>query len=139
MNAMDQARAFFEACEAPLGWAGCREFVAEGAGFSAQSDPLADVGTVEAYCEWMKEFGTVTAPGASYEVHSAGFDEERRIATFFATYRARHTGPGGPVPPTGRETRSHYVYVLEMDADDKVARMTKIWNAHWAMRELGWM
>jgi len=26
-----------------------------------------------------------------------------------------------------------------MDADDKVARMVKIWNAPWAMKELGWM
>jgi len=60
-------------------------------------------------------------------------------ATFFATYHARHAGDGGPVPPTNRETQSHYVYVLEMDGEDKVARMTKIWNAHWAMRELGWL
>lgn len=139
MSAMEQARRFFEACEAPRGWEGCREFVAEGAGFTAQSDPLADVSTVQDYCEWMKQFGTEVAPGASYELHSAGFDEERRVATFFATYHARHTGDGGPVPPTNRETRSHYVYVLEMDAEDKVARMTKIWNAHWAMRELGWL
>jgi len=139
MSAMQQARRFFEACEAPRGWNGCREFVAEGAGFTAQSDPLAAVSTVQDYCEWMKHFGTEVAPGASYELHGASFDEERRVATFFATYHARHTGEGGPVPPTHRETRSHYVYVLEMDAADKVARMTKIWNAHWAMRELGWL
>ena len=25
-----------------------------------------------------------------------------------------------------------------MDADDKVARMVKVWNASWALRELGW-
>jgi len=26
-----------------------------------------------------------------------------------------------------------------MNGDDKVARMTKVWNAPWAMKELGWM
>ena len=139
MKAFEQARRFFEACEAPAGWAGCREFVADGATFSAQSEPLADIETVEGYCEWMKQFGTVTAPGASYELHSAAFDEDSRIAVFFATYHARHTGEGGPVPPTNRETHSHYVYVLEMDDDDKVGQMTKIWNAPWAMKELGWV
>ena len=33
---------------------------------------------------------------------------------------------------------AHYVYALEMNPDDKVERMTKIWNAPWALRELGW-
>ena len=139
MSAFEQAKGFFEACEAPAGWAGCREYVADGATFTAQSEPLADIDTVEGYCEWMKQFGTVTAPGASYDLHSASFDENSRTAVFFATYHARHTGEGGPVPPTNRETQSDYVYVLEMDDDDKVGHMTKIWNAPWAMKELGWL
>jgi hypothetical protein len=87
----------------------------------------------------MKGFGTITAPGATYNLHSASFDEATRSAVFFATYHAKHTGEGGPVPPTNQETHSHYVYVLKMDDSDKVAHMTKIWNAPWAMKELGWM
>ena len=51
---------------------------------------------------------------------------------------AKPAPKGGPVPPTNQETHSHYVYVLTMDDDDKVASMVKIWNAPWAMRELGW-
>ena len=62
-----------------------------------------------------------------------------RNAVFFATYHAKHTGDGGPVPPTNKETNSHYVYVLTMNEDDKVERMTKVWNAPWAMKELGWI
>lgn len=139
MNAFDQAKRFFESCEAPEGWEGCREYVAENASFQAQSEPLVEISTVEGYCEWMKAFGTVTAPGATYDLHSASFDEATRTAVFFATYHARHTGDGGPVPPTGRETHSHYVYVLKMDDSAKVASMTKIWNAPWAMKELGWI
>ena len=138
MSAFDTAKAFFEACERPAGWEGCRDYVAPGAPFTAQSEPLTEIDTIEGYCEWMKGFGTVTAPGATYELHTAAFDEASRTATFFATYHATHTGDGGPVPPTGQSTASDYVYVIKMSADDKVEAMTKIWNAPWAMRELGW-
>ena len=97
MSAFEQAKRFFQACEAPAGWAGCREYVADDATFAAQAEPLADIRTVEGYCEWMRQFGTVTAPGATYDLHSASYDEATRTAVFFATYHARHTGDGGPV------------------------------------------
>jgi len=139
MSAFENARKFFIACEAPEGWAGCKPYVADGASFVAQSEPLAGVVTVEAYCDWMAAFATITAPGATYDLHSSSYDEKTRTAVFFATYHAKHTGEGGPVPPTHKETNSHYVYLLTMDAEDKVSRMVKVWNAPWAMRELGWM
>ena len=139
MSAFENANKFFVACETPMGWEGCKEMVADGATFNGQSQPLADVTTVEGYCEWMFGFGTVTTPGARYELHTSAWDENTRTATFFATYHGKHTGEGGPVPPTNKETHSHYVYCLTMDQDDKVASMIKIWNASWAMRELGWM
>ena len=138
MSAFEAATRFFEACEKPLGWEGCREYVAEGAPFTAQSEPLAEINTVEGYCEWMKAFGTVTVPGATYELHTSSYDEATRTAVFFATYHATHTGEGGPVPPTGKQTHSHYVYVVKMADDEKVVAMTKIWNAPWALKELGW-
>ena len=139
MSAFENARRFFDACEAPEGWAGCKQYVAPGATFVAQCEPLVAINTVEAYCEWMAAFATVTAPGATYELHASSYDENTRAAVFFATYHSRHTGEGGPVPPTQKETHSHYVYVLSMNADDKVERMVKIWNAPWAMKELGWL
>jgi len=138
MSAFENAVAFFKACEAPLGWEGCREFVARDAPFEAQSEPLTDITTVEGYCDWMKAFGTITAAGATYDLHSQSYDETTRTAVFFATYNATHVGEGGPIPPTGLTTHSHYVYILSMGNDDKVAGMKKIWNAPWAMRELGW-
>ncbi len=138
MSAFENAKKFFDACEAPLGWDGCKDYVEDGAPLIAQSEPLVDITTVEAYCEWLKGFGTVTAPGATYTLHAACYDEEQRTALFFATYHATHTGDGGPVPPTNQSTNSHYVYSLKMSDNDKVAGMTKIWNAPWAMRELGW-
>ena len=139
MTAFDNAKKFFEACEEPAGWDGCKDYVADNAPFVAQSEPLADIKSVEDYCNWMQGFGTVTVPGATYDLNTSSFDEDNNTAVFFATYHATHTGEGGPVPPTGKETNSHYVYVLTMNSDDKVEKMAKIWNAPWAMTELGWM
>ena len=138
MTDFDRARQFFEACEAPLGWEGCREFVCDNASFVAQSEPLASMKTIQEYCDWMHGFGTVTAAGATYDLHTSSYDESTRTAVFFATYHARHTGEGGPVAPTNKETHSHYVYVITMNGDGKVEKMTKVWNAPWAMNELGW-
>ena len=139
MTAFENANKFFIACETSKGWAGCKEYVAKGASFVAQSEPLVEIDTVEAYCEWMAGFGNTTAPGSTYDLHVSCFDDATRTAVFFATYHAKHTGEGGPVPPTQKETQSHYVYFLTMDSDDKIERMTKVWNAPWAMKEFGWM
>ena len=138
MTAFENARKFLDACDAPLGWDGCRQYVADGATFVAQSEPLADINTVEAYCEWMADFGNNVVPGATHDLHTSSYDEKTRTAVFFATYHAKHTGEGGPVPPTGKETHTHYVYFLTMNDDNKVERFVKVWNAHWAMKELGW-
>jgi len=139
MNSFETAKKFFEACDEPLGWEGCEQYVEEGAQFSSQCEPLIGIETVEDYCEWMKAFGTITSPEGHYDLHSSGFDEENNTATFFGTYFAKHTGEGAPVPPTNKETATHYVYIVKMNENAKVSHMTKVWNAPWAMKELGWM
>jgi hypothetical protein len=35
--------------------------------------------------------------------------------------------------------RKSNVNLFKMDDDDKIQRMQKVWNAPWAMRELGWV
>ncbi len=139
MNAFESATHFFHACEAPKGWSTCKQYATKDAIFNAQCEPLVDIHRVEDYCEWMAGFAGVTAPGGSYDLHSASYNEESRTALFFATYHARHTGEGGPVPPTQKQTHSHYVMAMTMNKDNKVEKMIKIWNAPWAMKELGWM
>jgi hypothetical protein len=139
MDSFENAKKFFVACEDLKGWAGCKEYVVDGAPFAAQSEPLVDIKTVEAYCDWMAGFGKTTAPGATYDLHSSSYDKETRTAVFFATFHAKHTGEGGPVPPTHKETHTDYVYILTMNTDNKVERMVKVWNAPWAMKELGWI
>ena len=60
------------------------------------------------------------------------------VQPFFATFRGTHVGDGGPVEPTQQQTNSEYVYVVGMNEEGKVANMCKIWNAPWALAELGW-
>jgi hypothetical protein len=138
MSAYDNAKAFFDACETPAGWEGCKQYVADDATFAAQCEPLAEMTSIEEYADWMKGFGTVTAPGATYDLHASAWDESSNTAIFFATFNAVHSGEGGPVPPTGKETHTDYVYAITMNGDGQVAKMIKIWNPTWALTELGW-
>lgn len=139
MSAFETANKFFEACETAQGWEACQAYVAEGADFEAQSEPIADINTVEAYTEWMAALGNQITPGSSYDLHASSYDEASKTAMYFATFKGTHTGDAGPVPATGQSTASHYVYILTMDDNDKVKHMVKVWNAPWAMKELGWM
>lgn len=138
MNLFKNAAEFFNACESLKGWDICKEYVADNATFFAQCEPLTEIKTVKDYVDWMTGFGTI-APDGNYELHASAFDEVNNTAIFFATYKATHTGEGGPVPPTNKTTNSHYVYALKMDGNGKIMSMNKIWNAPWALRELGWM
>ena len=139
MEAMDTATAFYHACESLEGMEGCGRYLAPDASFEAQAEPLADITTLEGYVTWFTAVGRGPLSGCRYELHASSYDEATRTASFFGTIRATHSGDGGPVPPTGRSTVSQYVYLLTMDEADRVKHMVKVWNAPWALRDLGWM
>jgi predicted ester cyclase len=130
------AKQFFEACEAGKGWEGCRAYCTPTAGFSAQAEPLAETRTLKAYADWMKGLLSFM-PDGRYDLKCFAVDPERNCVAAYAVFSATHTGEGGPLPPTGKSTNTDYVYVMEF-AGDKIRHMTKIWNAPWAMRDLGW-
>jgi predicted ester cyclase len=131
------AEDFFAACETAKGWAGCKAYCTPDASFAAQSEPLANVRTLEAYADWMQGLLTFM-PDGRYEVKSFATDEGRQNVCAYGVFSATHTGEGGPCPPTGKSTTTDYVYVMEF-AGGKIRHMTKIWNAPWALKELGWM
>ena len=54
MSMSDVAMKFFEACETGKGWEGCKAYCHSNATFTAQAEPLADVKTLDKYCDWMK-------------------------------------------------------------------------------------
>ena len=130
------ARDFFEACETGKGWEGCRDYCTDNATFSAQTDVLADVTTLEAYADWMKGLLTLL-PDGRYELKSFAVDAERGSVCAFAVFHGTHTGEGGPVPPTGKKAAADYVYNMEFQ-DGRIGHMTKIWNYAQTVRDLGW-
>jgi ketosteroid isomerase-like protein len=129
------AKAFFEACEAGKGWEACSAWCTPDATFSAQAGALAEVRTLQQYAEWMKGLLTVLTDGR-YELKAFAADEGRGNVCAFATFIGTHLA-GGPCPPTGRTTRSDYVYVMDFRGG-KIAHLTKIWNDGHALKELGW-
>jgi predicted ester cyclase len=134
---LDTARALFEACETGRGWSGCAAYCTPDASFSSQAEPLADVETLEGYADWMKWL-LGPLPDGHYELKAFAHDPERNSVSAFATFHGTHTGVGGPVPPTGKPVAADYVYVMEFGDGDRIRHMTKIWNAGWSLRELGW-
>ena len=131
------AREFFDACEAGKGWEVCKAYCKPNATFAAQAEPLADVKNLEQYADWMKGLMMIM-PDGRYELRSFATDEGRKSVSAYAVFSGTHTGEGGPCPPTGKRVSSDYVYVMEFEGD-RIRHMTKIWNAGFAMRELGWM
>src|SRR3954470_4144363 len=136
MTITETARQFFDACETGKGWAGCQGFCTPDATFQAQAEPLADVRTLAAYAEWMKGL-LVFMPDGRYEVKSFATDEQRQNVSAYGVFSGTHSAEGGPMAPTGKRTNTDYVYVMNF-SDGKIGHMTKIWNASWAMKELGW-
>ncbi|MEO9191920.1 MAG: nuclear transport factor 2 family protein [Acetobacteraceae bacterium] len=130
------AKEFFAACETGKGWEACRAYCTPDATFASQAEPLADVKTLQAYTDWMKSILT-PLPDGRYEVKSFATDAERNNVSAFGVFSATHTGPGGPVPPTGKSMKTDYVYVMEFEGA-KIRHMTKIWNAGWALKQIGW-
>jgi predicted ester cyclase len=132
----ETADRFFATCEAGLGWDACKAYCTPDATFAAQAEPLAGVKTLAQYTDWMKGLLTML-PDGRYEVKSFAIDPERNNVTAYGVFTGSHTGPGGPCDPTGKSTRTDYVYVMQFEGN-RISHMTKIWHSGLAMKELGW-
>ena len=135
MGILETATQFFDACETGKGWDGCQQYCHANAGFSAQADALAEVQTLEAYCDWMQGLFK-PVPDARYELKAMSADEQRQVVTGFAVFHGTHT-EDGPVPATGKSVASDYVYAMQFEGG-KISHVTKIWNDAQALRQLGW-
>jgi predicted ester cyclase len=76
-------------------------------------------------------------PDGRYEIRSFATDEARQSVCAYGVFMGTHSGPGGPMPPTGKAISTDYVYVMDFEGD-RIRHMTKIWNAGWALKQLGW-
>src|SRR3981189_249600 len=103
------AKEFFEAFEAGKGWESCRLYCLPNASFAAQSEPLAEIRTLQAYTEWMK--GVLTfMPDGRYVVKSFATDNERASVCAYGVFSAAHTGEGGPCTQTATSTKTDYAH-----------------------------
>lgn len=131
------AKDFFAACETGKGWEVCKAYCKPNATFSAQAEPLTDVRNLQQYTDWMKGLLTIL-PDGRYEVRSFATDNDRQSVCAYGVFSGTHRGQGGPCPPTGKSTKTDYVYVMEFDGG-KIRHMTKIWNAGLTLKDLGWV
>ena len=133
---LEPAKLFFDACETGKGWEGCKDYCRADATFSAQTGALAEIHTLESYCEWMRDFFT-PVPDAHYELKFFAADESRSTVTAVAVFHGTQTGPGGPVPATGNTVAADYAYCMEFEGG-RIKHMTKIWNDTISLQQLGW-
>lgn len=133
---IEKANLFFEACEGGRGWDACRAWCHADAGFSCQSAALGGVTRLEQYADWMKGMQT-PMPDAGYSIKAMANDAERDSVLAFAVFTGTHTGPGGPVEPTGKATQTDYTFILQFE-DGLIRKVTKVWNDGYAMQQLGW-
>ncbi len=77
-------------------------------------------------------------PDGAYEVEALAVDHSRQTVLVQAVFTGTHTGADGPVPATGKAARSDYVYAIQFEGG-RIVHLTKVWNAGWAMRQLGWV
>ena len=92
-----------------------------------------EVKTLEQYTDWMKAIMTIL-PDGHYEIKSFATDTTRNNVAAYAVFHGTYTGPGGPVPPTGRGTSTDYVYVMPFEGD-KIARRPEARRPSSALRE----
>ena len=133
---LESAREFFDACETGQGWAVCSAYCHPDASFTSQAAALAEVSTLEGYCEWTKNILT-PIPDGHYELKCFAADEARNSVAAVSVFHGTQTGPGGPIPPTGNTVATDYVYNIVFDGD-RIRHMTKIWNDTIALQQLGW-
>lgn len=130
------ARKFFEACETGQGWDACQTFCAPDATFSSQTKVLAEISSLEDYCEWMKGMMT-PVPDGHYELKFFAADEADQSVAAVAVFHGTQTGSGGPVPPTNRKISADYTYHMFFDGQ-RIKHMNKIWNDGISLEQLGW-
>jgi len=133
---LEPAKKFFEACDTGQGWDACNAFCNPGATFSAQTSALSEIVTLEGYVEWMKGLFT-PVPDGHYELKFIAADEADESVMVFAIFHGTQTGPGGPVPPTGKKIAAEYVYHMVFNGE-RIQHVTKIWNDSISMQQLGW-
>lgn len=120
------AQSFFDACETGKAWTGCQQYCTPNGTFSSQANPLVNIATLSAYCDWMRDVLTGLT-NVNYEIKSFATDTARQNVAAFGVFTGTHL-VDGLISPTGKKIATDYVYVMQF-TNDKISHMTKIWHA----------
>lgn len=139
MQALENAKSFFDACEMQVaGWAGCKQYAAEGATFHCLASSYTGIHTLQAYCDQIEHAFTHIFPGASGELHATAYDATRRIALLYGDSLIQHSGEQGPTPATHRTARIPFCLALTMDEAGKIQHLEKIFDETSGRNQLQW-
>ena len=76
-------------------------------------------------------------PDGNIELLFFAEDEERNSVAACGVQHGTQTGPGGPVPPTGKTLAADYAYLMQFDRG-LIKHMTMIWNDTINLKQIGW-
>jgi hypothetical protein len=79
---LESARRFYEVCETAQGWDACKPYCDPDATFSSQANALAEISTIEGYCEWTKNILTPTCDHTNRIAERVGM----KVIPFFSKF-----------------------------------------------------
>ena len=122
MDNLTTAGAFFEACDYGKGWSSCRSYCHENASFETEAETLAEINTLDTYCDWMVEALAMFDATVEVEVKSEAYDVKKDIALIYAEIRGNVI-----IGPEPMFMKTDYVYAINFNGK-KISHVTKIWE-----------
>ena len=122
MDNLTRARAFFEACDYGKGWSVCKSYCHDDASFETEAETLAEIDTLDTYCDWMVEALAMFDETVEIEVKSEAYDVKKDIALIYAEIRGNVI-----IGPEPMFMKTDYVYVINFNGK-KISHVTKIWE-----------
>jgi hypothetical protein len=122
MDNLTTAGAFFEACDYGKGWSSCRSYCHDNASFETSAETLAEIDTLDTYCDWMVEALAMFDETVEVEVKSEAYDVKKDIALIYAEIRGNVI-----IGPEPMFMKTDYVYAINFNGK-KISHVTKIWE-----------
>ena len=122
MDNLTRARAFFEACDYGKGWSVCKSYCHDDASFETEAETLAEIDTLDTYCDWMVEALAMFDETVEIEVKSEAYDVKKDIALIYAEIRGNVI-----IGPEPMFMKTDYVYAINFNGK-KISHVTKIWE-----------
>ena len=122
MDNLTTAGAFFEACDYGKGWSGCKSYCHYDASFETEAETLAEIDTLDTYCDWMVEALAMFDETVEIEVRSEAYDVKKDIALIYAEIRGNVI-----IGPELMFMKTDYVYAINFNGE-KISHITKIWE-----------